>query len=351
MAQLVASFIAGSIKRAVQGLWAKYKKGRAVPKIVVVDTDFDSNDIEVEMAAKAGIEIALFQDRSPEAIIEHASDADGVVTSYGNFPAKVFEALPNLQVVSRTGIGYDSIDVEAATKNRTAVCVVPGYGTEVVSDQAISLALACLRRLNETDADMRAGIWDYACRRPYGQAFGRTFGVVGMGEIGRCCAKKAAGLGFKVVCYSRSLTPGRRTPEGYDILSYEELLRVSDVVSFHTALTPQTRHMLDAERLATMKPTAVVVNTSRGAVIDTVALAEALEEGRLWGAGIDVFEGEPVDFGHPLLKAPHTVLSPHVAYWSEESGLELHHRSMQAAIDVVTGKRPADCLNPEALRF
>ena len=172
-----------------------------------------------------------------------------------------------------------------------------------------------------------------------------------MGEIGRAVARKASGLGFRVVCSSRSLVPGRRTPEGFDVLAYEELLRVSDVVSFHTALTPETHHLLDEKHLALMKQGAVVVNTSRGAVIDTIALAKALSEDKLWGAGIDVFEGEPVDFNHPLLKAPHTVLSSHAAYWSEESGLELRTRAMQAAIDVVTGVRPMDCLNPEALRF
>lgn len=209
-----------------------------MPKIVIVDTDFENNDFEVRMAKDAGVDIALFNEREPEAIIRNASDADGVVTSYGEFPPEVFEALPNLRVVSRTGIGYDSIDVPAATKNGTAVCVVPGYGTEVVSDHAITLALCVLRRLNETDADMRAGIWDYTRHRPYGQVFGRVFGVVGMGEIGRATARKASGLGFKVVCCLRSLTPGRRTPEGYDILEYEELLKCADVVSFHTALTP-----------------------------------------------------------------------------------------------------------------
>ena len=127
------------------------------------------------------------------------------------------------------------------------------------------------------------------------------------------------------------------------------LLKCADVVSFHTALTPDTHHLLDARCISLMKDSAVVVNTSRGAVIDTLALAEALQADKLWGAGIDVFEGEPVDPDHPLMKAPHTVLSPHVAYWSEESGIELRTRAMQAAIDVVTGVRPKDCLNPEAL--
>ena len=218
-----------------------------MPKIVITDSDFEDNDFEIGMVRAAGIDIAVFDEREPEAIIRNATDADGIITSYGNFTAEVFAALPNLQVVSRTGIGFDTIDVPAATANKTAVCVVPGYGTEVVSDHAITLAMCSLRRMNECDADMRAGIWDHARRRPLGRAHGRTFGVVGMGEIGRATARKAAGLGFRVVCTSRSLVPGRRTPEGYDILGYEDLLRTADVVSFHTALTPQTHHMLDAQ--------------------------------------------------------------------------------------------------------
>lgn len=320
-----------------------------MPKIVVTDTDFENNEIELAMAKEAGVEIALFNDRSEEAIICNAHDADGVVTSYGHYTAAVFEALPNLKVVSRTGIGYDNINAKAATENGTAVCIVPGYGTEVVSDHAITLALCSLRRLNETDADMRAGVWDYTRRGPYGQVHGRTFGVIGMGEIGRAVARKASGLGFKVVCYSRSLVPGRRTPEGYPIATLEQVLSSADVISFHTALTPETHHLLNAENIGLLKPGAVVVNTSRGAVVDTVALAEALQEGKLWGAGIDVFEEEPLDWSHPIMNAPHTVLSPHVAYYSEESGEELHRRSMQAALDVVLGRMPKDCLNPEVL--
>ncbi|MDO4289704.1 MAG: C-terminal binding protein [Eggerthellaceae bacterium] len=320
-----------------------------MPKIVVVDCDFENNDFERAMAREAGVDIACFQSRDADEIIKNAHDADGVITSYGNFPARVFEALPRLRVVSRTGVGYDAIDLPAATAHGVAVCTAPGYGTEVVSDHAITLALCVLRRINEIDADMRRGVWDYGRTRPLGQVRGRTFGVVGMGEIGRATARKAHGLGFQVVCSSRSLVPGRRTPEGYDVLAYEELLQRADVVSFHTALTPETRHLLDERAIGLMKPGAVVVNTARGAVIDTLALAQALEEGRLWGAGLDVFENEPVDFAHPICRAPHTVLTSHAAYWSEESGRELRQRTMQSALDVVLGRRPADCLNPEVL--
>jgi len=320
-----------------------------VAKIVIPEIDFDNTEIEQRMADEAGIELAVFHERDAEAIIRNAHDADAIICSYGDYSREVFEALPQLKVISRTGVGYDNIDLQAATDNGVAVCVQPGYGTEVVSDHAITLALAVLRRLNQLDADLRAGIWDYARHRPFGQVYGRTFGVVGMGEIGRAVARKAAGLGFKVICTSRSLKPGRRTPEGYAILTFEELLREADVVSFHTALVPETTHMLDAEHLAMMKPDAVVVNTSRGAVIDTIALADALQQGKLWGAGLDVYETEPVEMDHPIFAAPNTVLTAHAAYWSEESGVELRTRTMRCAIDVLQGRTPVDCLNPQVL--
>lgn len=320
-----------------------------MPKIVAVDTDFEDNELEARMARAAGVEFQAMHSRELPDVIRSLADADGAVTSYALFPREAFETLPRLKVVSRTGTGYDEIDVAAATEHGVAVCNVPGYGTEVVSDHAIALALAVLRRINELDADMRAGVWDYARRRPLGQARGRTFGVVGMGDIGRATARKAAGLGFRVICWSRSLTPGRLTPEGYEVVPIDELFAASDVVSLHVALAAGTQHLVDARRIALMKPDAVLVNTSRGPVVDTVALARALEAGALWGAGLDVFEGEPVDMQHPIMRAPHTVLTPHAAYWSEESGRELRVRTMQAAIDVVCGVRPADCLNPEVL--
>lgn len=317
------------------------------PKIALVNMDFESFELEEEMAAAAGVELMHSPNRDAASTVANCGDCDGIVTSYGIFDRNLFESLDKLKVVSRTGVGYDSIDLPAATENGVAICTAPGYANEVVSDHAITLAMGVLRRTNELDADIRAGIWDYARRRPLGQAFGRTFGVVGMGAIGRATARKAQGLGYRVICWSRSLVPGRRAPEGYECVEYEQLLQEADIVSFHTALTPDTHHMLNANNLKLMKPTAVVVNTARGAVVDTLALAEALEEGRLWGAALDVFEDEPADFSHPIFKAPHTLFSAHAAYWSEESGVELRTRTMQSAIDVVLGRKPADCLNPQ----
>ncbi|MEC4176836.1 C-terminal binding protein [Adlercreutzia sp. R21] len=320
--------------------------------IVMADFDFDDCDFERKMVEAAGIRFLSYNDkgaRTPGEIIEHLRGADGAITSYGSFTAEVFQALPQLKVVAKTGTGVDNIDVAAATADKCAVCNVVGYGTEVVSDHAIALALACLRRVNEIDADMRAGVWDFHRRQPLGQVRGRTFGVAGYGHIGRAAARKARGLGFKVVVWDHEGTPGRFTPEGFPYVAFEDLLKESDVVSFHTALVPATRHLLNAENIQLMKDDAIVVNTSRGAVIDNDAVAAALRAGKLWGAGIDVFEHEPVSPNAPIMHAPRTVLTSHAAYWSEESAAELRCRCTQNAIDVVLGRAPENCVNPEVL--
>lgn len=319
-------------------------------RIAIVGFDFPDIETERVLCEGEGHELAVCEGRTPEFIAEHARGADAVISSYGVFTREVFEALaPTLRIVSRTGTGYDEIDVRAATEHGVAVCNVPGYGTEVVSDHAIALTLACLRRINEQDAALRRGRWDYSVTRPLGQCKGRRFGVVGMGAIGAAAARKAAGLGFEAVCWSRSLQGERRSPDGFEVLPLSELIATSDVISLHTALTDDTFHLVDAAAIATMKPGAIVVNTARGAVVDTRALACALHEGRLWGAGLDVFEGEPLASDDPILAAPHTVLTPHAAYWSEESGIELRTRACRAVLDLLAGRRPVDCLNPEVL--
>ncbi len=309
-----------------------------MPKIVVTDTDFGDSSFEQTLVEKAGISFAAFNgphDRSPEKIIEHLRDADGAITSYGNYDAQVFAALPHLLVVSKTGTGVDNIDVAAAKKNGTVVCNVPGYGMEVVSDHAIALTLSVLRRINEIDQDMRNDIWDFQKRRPLGQVHGRRFGVVGYGNIGRAVARKARGLGFDVIVWDHKAVAGQYSPEDFLYVSLDDLLQTCDVVSFHTALVPETRHLLNARNITSMKQDAIVINTSRGAVIDTDALADELIKGKLWGAGIDVFETEPLPADAKIRQAPHTTLTAHCAYWSEESAVDLRTRATQNAIKVV----------------
>jgi D-3-phosphoglycerate dehydrogenase len=321
-------------------------------QIIVSDTDFGEYEYEKQTIEATGIAFRGFAGeytRAPKDIIKHLQNADGAITSYGSYTAEVFEACPKLKVVAKTGTGVDNIDVEAATKAGCAVCNVVGYGTEVVSDHAIALAMDVLRRVSELSAAMHRGVWDFQQVRPLGQAAGRIFGVVGYGNIGKAAARKAAGLGFKVVVWDRSGIPGTRTAEGFECLSLDELLTHADVISFHTALTPETHHLLNADNICLLKDDATVVNTSRGAVIDTDAVAERLRAGKLWGAGIDVFEQEPVDPDSAICKAPHVTLTPHAAYWSEESIVELRRRATQNAINVVCGRRPENCVNPEVL--
>lgn len=330
-----------------------------MPTIVMTDNDFGDSSFERAMVEAANITFVSAADetslpmtelRQPKQLIKSLAEADGAIASYGNYTSEVFKACPKLKVVSKTGTGVDNIDVTSASACKTAVCNVPGYGTEVVSDHAIALALTSIRRINEIDADMHNNVWDFRQHRPLGQISGRTFGVVGFGAIGKACARKAAGLGFKVVVWDRSATPGTTTQEGYPCLELEQLLAQVDVVSFHVALTPQTHHLLNADNLALLKPDCIVVNTSRGAVVDTVALAEALNANKLWGAALDVFEEEPLSPEAPIRHAKHTVLTSHAAYWSEESIVELRRRCTQNAIDVVLGKTPQNCINPEVLQ-
>lgn len=329
-----------------------------MPTIVMTDNDFGDCSFERNMVEAAHItfinaadvtSLPMTELRTPAQLIKSLAHADGAIASYGHYTAEVFAACPHLKVVSKTGTGVDNIDVAYATANNTAVCNVPGYGTEVVSDHALALALTSIRRINEIDADMHAGTWDFRRHRPLGQISGRTFGVVGYGAIGKACARKAAGIGFSVVVWDRSLTPGGTTEAGYPILNLEQLLQTADTISFHVALTPDTYHLLNKDNLTLLKPNAIVVNTSRGAVIDTVALAEALNSEKLWGAALDVFEEEPLSADAPICHAKHTVLTSHAAYWSEESIVELRKRCTQNAIDVVLGKTPDSCVNPEVL--
>lgn len=317
----------------------------------MTDTDLGGSSFEEKLVKDAGIAFTGYDDgaASEEELIERLQGADGAITSYGRYTARVLGALPRLKVVSKTGTGVDNIDVAAASACGIAVCNVVGYGTEVVSDHAIALALASLRRICELDGDVHDGIWDYRRRRPLGQVRGRTFGVVGMGHIGRAVARKAQGLGFEVIAWDRKGVPGRATLEGFPFAELDEVVRKADVLSLHTALTPETTHLLNAERIASMKADAIVVNTSRGAVMDVDAVARALQEGRLWGAGIDVFPTEPLPEDAPIRTAPHAILTPHAAYWSEDSGIELQRRCTENAIDVVLGRHPEDCVNPEAL--
>jgi D-3-phosphoglycerate dehydrogenase len=323
--------------------------GGIVPKIVVVDCDHESLSPERELAAQRGIELDLAQCRTEDDVIAAAADADAILVQYAPITARVLDNLPALKAIGRYGVGVDTVDVPAATAHGVAVCNVPDYGTEDVSDHAIALALALSRGLIQLDRGIRAGSHDQVPAKPLHRFATRVFGVVGLGLIGRATGRKAKALGFEVIGSDPQLPIGTTTNEGIAVVPFEDVLTRADVISLHTPLTAGTRHLLDAGALAKMKTTAVLVNTSRGGVVDTAALVAALAGGRLKGAGLDVLEEDPVPADHPVAGLDNVILTPHIAWYSEESYGELKYRTLENVADVLAGRRPRNILNPEVL--
>ncbi len=317
-------------------------------RIVITECDHDSFAPEHELTDPVGAVLVLTQSQSAAELITNAADADAILVQYASITAEVMDALPRLRAIGRYGVGVDSVDVAAATARGIAVCNVPDYGTESVSDHAIGLTLAAARGIARLDRGVRAGSFDLTAVRPLFQTRGRVFGIIGMGRIGTATARKAAGLGYEVIGYDVAATPGIDF-HGFASVSLDELLERSQVVSLHTPLTEQTRGMLGAAELARMRTDAILVNTSRGGVVDGEALVEALRSGSILGAAIDVHESEPLPPGHPLTTFDSVVLTPHLAWYTEESYDELKRRTVANVLDVSAGRAPRDIVNPEVL--
>jgi D-3-phosphoglycerate dehydrogenase len=266
-------------------------------KIVITECDHDSFALERDLTDLAGAELVLTQSRTAAELVANAEGADAILVQYAQITGEVMDALPLLRAIGRYGVGVDSVDIEAATARGIAVCNVPDYGTESVSDHAIAMALATARGIPRLDRGVRAGSFDLTAVRPLYQTRGRVFGVIGLGLIGTATARKAAGLGYEVIGYDTAADEGATTYHGIALVGLDELLTRSQVVSLHTPLTDVTRGMIGVEELARMRSDAILVNTSRGGVVDGLALVSALRSGAILGAAIDVHESEPLAAG------------------------------------------------------
>lgn len=317
-------------------------------RIVITECDHDAFAEEQAVADAFGAELVIAQSRTAEELIANAEGADVLVVQYAKITAEILDALPNVRAIGRYGVGYDSVDLDAANARGVAVCNVPDYGTESVSDHAIALALSTIREIPRLDRGVRAGVMDFPGIRPVHLMAGRTFGVVGLGLIGSSTARKAKGLGFEVIGHD-ALGGDATEFRGVEHVSLEELLRRSDIVSIHTPLNEGTKHLLGAEEFALAKPGLILVNTSRGPVVDTDALIDALKSGQVRSAALDVSEVEPIPLGYPLLEFPQVILTPHLAWYSEESYGELKARTVENAATVAAGRRPRNIVNPQVL--
>ena len=322
---------------------------RSGGRVFVTDWDYPDLDLENAVLERAGLELVPVQCRTEEDVIRLCAEADGLLNQYAPLTRRVVGSLARCRVIARYGVGVDNVDVPAATDAGIAVCNVPDYGVEEVSDHAIALLLGLARKTHRLDRAVHAGTWDVSLARPVRRMRGTVLGLVGLGRIGRATARKAAGLGLRVIGSDPQAEQPGFDPGEASIVPFETLLSEADYVSIHVPLTPETRHLFGEHTFRLMKPDAVLVNTSRGGVVDTDALVRALREGWIAGAALDVLEEEPIPAGHPLLELANCVLTPHAAWYSEDAFVELKTKAAEEAAAVLTGQRPRYCLNPEVL--
>ncbi len=288
-------------------------------RVVITDHGFPNLQHEEEVIAAAGGELIVAQCKTSAEVLEVARDADAIMAQWAPVDASVIAGLTQCKVIVRYGIGVDNVDLVAAKERGIPVCNVPDYGVHEVAEHAVSLGVSLARQLPMIDARVRAGTWKIVPDRPMASLSEMTFATAGFGRIARAAHTMMSGFGGKRIAYDPYVSAEVMAQEGVEKVELDELFAQADIVSLHLPLTDETKHLINAERLAAMKKTAIVVNTARGPLIDTVALAAALDNDEIAGAGIDVFEEEPLPDDHPLRQAKHALLTSHVAWYSEGS--------------------------------
>ncbi len=303
------------------------------------------------IATRCAVTINPEDVRLPAAqVIEACREVEGLVASGTPVSAEVVEQAPHLRVVSTVGVGYDSIDVAACTRRRILVTNCPGVVTEATADLSFALLMAVARRLVEADRYVRDGHWrqwEWGCMWGTDLA-GKTLGIYGFGRIGQAVARRARGFSMRVLYHSIDRpTPQREQELGAQYVGREILLREADFLSIHVPLARDTNHLISSAELALMKPTAFLINTSRGKVVEETALVEALQAKRIAGAGLDVFEFEPRI--HPaLLAMPNVVVTPHMGTATRETRLAMAMMAADNLLAALAGQRPPNLVNPEA---
>lgn len=291
--------------------------------------------------------------KSEDDIIREASDADAVVVgAIEPYTKRVIEALTKCKIISRQGIGYNNIDTVAATEQGIPVAYVPDASMAEVSDHAMALILCFSRKLLSVNHAAKEGAWQSgrglgALVRPLHRLNEQTLGLVGLGRIGKAISQKAKAFGLRILVHDPYVPEAVARELGVEPVDLEKLLSESDYISIHVPLTEETRHLFKLEQFRKMKPTAYIINTSRGGLIDEPALVTALSEGYIAGAGLDVTDPEPPHPDNPLLKMENTIITAHSAFYSESSAEELRRCAIEAVLGALTGKWPAQLANPE----
>lgn len=284
---------------------------------------------------------------SLEEKLRQVSNADAIMVREATVSRPMIEAMQQCRVIVRYGVGVDNIDSQAAKEKGIYVANVPDYGSEDVAEHALALLLAATRRIATRNRDVRDGQWGIGQREPMFRLAGKILGVVGFGRISRCFVQKASGIGFKrILVVDPLLTDKQASQAGVTRVNLDTLCREADFISLHAPLTPDTHHLIGEAELAKMKPSAVLVNTSRGGLIDEQALINALLQQRIFAAGLDVFESESLSAKSPLLQMDNTLCTDHTAWFTEESVVELQSKAAHEVRRAFEGEHPLNWVNP-----
>ena len=326
---------------------ARQFKVMRVERRFQVPLAFATMEVEAEELTMVNAELVEVECATEDEIIKAAKDADALLVIFAPMTRRVLEALPKLKVIVRYGIGYDNVDVDAATDNGVLLVNIPDFCLEEVANHAIALLLALNGELLSINEGMKQGRWaeSQLIRATIGAPYEQTLGLIGCGKIGRMTAKKAQCFGFRILGYDPYVDKSLAKEHGITLVGLPELLKESDFVSVHTLLNKETWHLIGEKEFKQMKPTAYFINTSRGAVVDEAALIKALQEKWIAGAGLDVFEQEPVDPDNPLLKMDNVIVSPHCCSHSVASIKRLKTSVGQEAARVLIGRWPKNVVN------
>ncbi len=308
-------------------------------KVLLTDYDFLDISLERDIFRQAGMELMEAQCRTEQQVIDAARDCRALLVQYAPVTERVFAALPRLGICSRLGAGYDTIDTKAASRYGVWVANSPDYGVGEVATHALALMLACMRNILRYDRDIHEGRWHYTSAAKIPRASNLTLGILGLGRIGKRFAHIARNLFGRVIAHDPYLIDGD-FPAYVQPASLEGLFEQADAISIHCLLNDETRGMIGDSLLGKMKLGSYLVNTARGAVIEMDALVRALEQNKLAAVGLDVLPIEPIDKASPLLKDKRVILSPHAAFYSVESEIDLRRKAAMNIVDWMKNGRP-----------
>ncbi|MBG6211235.1 D-3-phosphoglycerate dehydrogenase [Labrenzia sp. EL_126] len=325
------------------------------PKVVITDFDFGDTDVERKILEAVGAEVVGLQSKQEDDLFDAARDCAAMINQYARIGRATISRMQKCEVIARYGVGVDIVDVDAATERGILVTNVQDYCTEEVADHAIALWLSLARKLSDYDRATHNGVWRWQSGQPVYRIRGRTMGVVSFGKIGQAIACRARAFGASIIAYDPFLPEAFAREHNVELVTKDDLLRRSDYVLMQAPMTPQTRHFLSDAEFAKMKTGAILVNTGRGPTVDNAALYRALTQGKLAAAGLDDPEEEPAKRAtwdpadNPLFSLPNVLVTPHAAYYSEESITAARTIAATQVAKVLTNQEPDFPVNSSAL--